>query len=115
MTAPTIPTLDVDALRDAPDAHAALAAVIAEDIEWIDVSPNRSRTVFNGRAEVLAMLDGLHTSGIVTTILDGFAAGERGALSVTCALPEGVLFTNALLTVRDGKIRRWFGVEGWDA
>jgi ketosteroid isomerase-like protein len=115
MTAPTIPTLDVDALRDASDSHAALAAVIADDIEWIDVSPNRSRTVLTGRAEVLAMLDGLHAGGIVTTVRDGFAAGERAALSVTCAMAEGVIATNALLTVRDGKIARWFGVEAWDA
>src|SRR4051794_31119894 len=42
MTAPTIPTLDVEALRSAADAHAALAAVIADDIEWIDVNPHRA-------------------------------------------------------------------------
>src|SRR5690242_4201282 len=99
MTAPTIPTLDVEALRSAVDTHAALAAVIADEIEWIDVNPTRERTIFNGRAEVLAMLDGLHANGIVTTIHDGFADGARAALTVTCALPEGVLYTNAVLTV----------------
>lgn len=114
MTAPTTPTLDIEALRGAANAHAALAAAIADDIEWIDVNPNRARTILRGRAEVLAMLDGLHTNGIATVIHDGFADGPRAALTVTCALPDGMLYTNALLTVRDGKITRWFGVEAYD-
>ena len=108
-------TLDVEALRTASDSHAALAAVIADDIEWIDISPSRSRTRFSGRTEVLSMLDGLQANGIVTTVHDGFVSGDRAALSVTCALAEGVLFTNALLELRDGKISRWFGVEAFDA
>jgi hypothetical protein len=114
MTAPTAPTLDVDALRAAPDSHAALTAVIADDIEWIDVSPSRTRTAYRGHESVHAMLDGLEARGIVTTIADGFAAGDRGALTVTCAMPEGVIVTNALLELRDGNIVRWFGVEAWD-
>src|SRR3954470_14932629 len=114
MSAPTIPAFDVEALRSAADAHAALAAVIADDIEWIDVHPKRARTTFRTRAEVLAMLDGLHANGIATTIHDGLADGTRAALTVTCALPDGMLYTNALLTVSDGKITRWFGVEAYD-
>ena len=115
MTASTVRSLDVEALRTATDSHAALAAVIADDIEWVDIDPSHARTFFHGRAEVLAMLDGLHERGIVTQVLDGFAAGDRAALTVTCTMDEGVLFTNALLDVRDGNITRWFGVEGWDA
>src|SRR4051794_10468969 len=115
MTAPTTRSLDVEALRTATDSHAALAAVIADDIEWVDVNPSHARTCFHGRAEVLAMLDGLQERGIVTHVLDGFAAGDRAALSVTCTMAEGVLCTNALLEVRDGNITRWTGVEAWDA
>jgi ketosteroid isomerase-like protein len=115
MTTSTARTLDVEALRTASDSHAELAAAIADDIEWTDISPTRSRTRYSGRAEVLAMLDGLDERGIVTAVLEGFAAGDCAALTVTCTMAEGVLFTNALLHVRDGKITRWFGVEAWDA
>lgn len=115
MTTPATHTLNVEALRTASDPHAALGAVIADDIEWIDVNPNRARTRYSGRAEVLAMLDSLHTNGIVTDIVDGFADDGRGALTVTCTMAEGVLYTNALLVLRDGKITRWFGVEAFDA
>jgi hypothetical protein len=116
MTAPTTHTLDVEALRTAEDSHAALAAVIAEDIEWIDVNPSHARTFFHGREEVLAMLGGLHERGIVTTVLDAFAAGSRAAMTVTCTMPEGVLYTNAVLDLDGhGNITRWFGVEAWDA
>ncbi|WP_028065660.1 hypothetical protein [Solirubrobacter soli] len=55
------------------------------------------------------MLDGLHANGIATAIHDGFADGPRAALTVTCTLPVGMLYTNVLLTVRDGRITRWFG------
>jgi hypothetical protein len=115
MTAPTTHTLDVEALRTASDSHAALAALIADDIEWIDVTPSRSRTRYSGRTQVLAMLEGLHANGIVTEVLGGFANGDRAALTVTCTMAEGVLATNALLELRDGRITRWFGVEAWDA
>ena len=110
----TLP-LDIEALITASDSHAALAAVIADDIEWIDVTPSRSRSRFSGRTEVLSMLDGLHEHGIVTAVLDGFVNGDRGALTVTCTMDAGVLYTNALLELRDGKISRWFGVEAFDA
>ena len=37
MTAPTAPTLDVEALRTASEVDDALAAVLAEDVEWIEI------------------------------------------------------------------------------
>ena len=117
MTAPTTtPTLDVNALITAPEVHAALAAVLAEDIEWLDIAPSTTRTEYHGRESVLAMLAGLIDGGIETTILHGFAHGDRGAMSVRCTMPDGrVLLTNALLELRDGNITRWYGVEAWDA
>ena len=117
MTAPTTtPTLDVNALITAPEVHAALAAVLAEDIEWLDVVPGATRSEHRGRESVLAMLAGLIEGGIETTILHGFADDERGALAVRCTMPDGrVLLTNALLELRDGNITRWYGVEAWDA
>ena len=115
MTAHATPTLDVEALRSASDAHAALTAVIAPDIEWIDVTPSRSRSVHQGREAVIAMLDGLEERRIVSAVVDGVASGDRGALTVTCTFPDGsVIVTNTLLELRDGNISRWFGVEAWE-
>jgi hypothetical protein len=115
MTAPTASTLDVDALRTASDSHAALVAVIADDIEWIDVPPSRERSVYRGRESVLAMLDSLEQRGIVSTVVDGLASGDRAALTVTCTFPDGsVIVTNSLIQTRDGNIARWFGVEAWE-
>ena len=37
MTAPTAPTLDVEALRSAAVPIDALAAVLADDVEWIEI------------------------------------------------------------------------------
>ena len=89
--------------------------MIAPDIEWIDVTPSRERSIHRGRGAILAMLDGLSERGIVTAVVDGFAAGDRGALTVTCTFPDGgVIVTNTLLELRGGNIARWFGVESWE-
>jgi hypothetical protein len=119
MTAPTTaPTLDIEALRTAPDAVAALAAVLADDVEWIEVdakTPPHAPAVYRGRDAVLAMIGGAHERGLVTTVKDGFAMGERAALTVSCLYPGGgEVLCNALCEVRDGKISRWFGVQTWD-
>src|SRR4051812_19219667 len=108
MTAPTTtPTLDVNALRSAPDSFGALLATLADEIEWIDVY-DHERRVYHGRDAAEAMLRDVEASGIVSTVVDGFASGDRAALTVHCALPDGgVLVTNALLHLRAGRIARW--------
>ena len=48
-------------------------------------------------------------------IEDGFIAADRGALRVTCTHPNGKqAVEHTLLTLRDGKIARWSGVQAWD-
>ena len=92
MTAPTAPTLDVEALRTAPESTFALAAVLAEDVEWIEVDQRtqpRSPAVLRGREAVLEMIADAESRGITSRVTDGFAAGDRAAMTVTCSYAGG--------------------------
>jgi ketosteroid isomerase-like protein len=118
MSTPTTPILDVEGLRTASDSIEALGAVLADDVEWIEID-QRSRpqapAVHRGREAVLAMVREGHERGIDSRVTDGFAAGDRAALTVTCTYPSGGrVICNALADVRDGKITRWYSVQAWD-
>ena len=118
MTAPTAPTLDVEALRTASDSIEALAAVLGDDVEWIEIdqrSQPQAPAIYRGREAVLTMINEAHERGIESRVTDGFAAGERAAMTVTCTYPSGGrVVCNTLADVRDGKITRWFSVQAWD-
>ncbi len=118
MTAPTAPTLDVEALRTAAAPLDALATVLVDDVEWIEIdqrSQPHAPAVLRGRTAVLAMLRDAAARGIDSRVTDGFAAGDRAAMTVTCTTPGGErIVCNALVDVRDGTIARWFGVQVWD-
>ena len=118
MTAHTAPTLDVEALRTASDSIEALAAVLGDDVEWIEIdqhSQPQAPAIYRGRDAVLTMINGAHERGIESRVTDGFAAGERAAMTVTCTYPSGGrVVCNTLADVRDGKITRWFSVQAWD-
>jgi ketosteroid isomerase-like protein len=112
------PPLDVAALRRAPDAIAALDAVLADDVEWVEIDQRtqpRSPSVTHGRAAVMANIRAAHERGIVSRVTDGFATSDRAALTVTCTYPTGEqVACNALADLRGGKIVRWVGVQAWD-
>ena len=118
MSTPTAPILDVDALRTASDSIEALAAVLADDVEWIEIdqrSQPQAPAVYRGREAVLAMINEGHERGIESRVTDGFAAGDRAAMTVTCTYPTGGrVICNAITDVRDGKITRWYSVQAWD-
>jgi ketosteroid isomerase-like protein len=110
---------DVAALRRAPDSIAALEAALAEDVEWVEIdqrTPPRTPSVTHGRATVIANIRAAHERGMVSRVSDGFAAGDRAALTVTCTYPTGEqVVCNVLADIRDGRIARWVGVQAWDA
>jgi ketosteroid isomerase-like protein len=112
-------SFDVAALRRAPDPVTALEAALAEDVEWVEIdqrTPPRTPSVTHGRAAVMANIRAAHERGIVSRVTDGFAAGDRAALTVTCTYPTGEqVVCNVLADVRDGRIARWTGVQAWDA
>jgi hypothetical protein len=113
-------TFDLHDLRElvaAGDA-AAFGAFLAEDVVWSVVdqrTPPAAPAVLHGRADVVAMISGAVARGIVTHVTDGFTAGDRGALQLTCTYPTGAqVVENALVEIHDGRIARWSGVQAWD-
>jgi ketosteroid isomerase-like protein len=111
--------LDVAALRRASNPVDALEAALAEDVEWVEIDQRtqpRSPSVTRGRGAVMANIRAAHERGIVSQVTDGFAAGDRAALTVTCTYPTGEqVVCNVLADIRDGRIARWVGVQAWDA
>jgi ketosteroid isomerase-like protein len=114
----TVTPLDVESLI-ADSSKANLAALLADDVTWVEVdqrSQPQAPAVYRGRPAVLAMLEQAAARGITSEVVDGFSAGDRAALAVLCSYPGGgaQVRCNALLHVRDGKIVRWDGVQAWD-
>ena len=109
---------DVRELVASGDAD-AFGAFLADDVTWSVVdqrTPPAAPAVLHGRADVVAMLRRAVDRGIVTHVTDGFTAGDRGALQLTCTYPTGgQVVENALVEIRDGRIARWSGVQAWDA
>jgi len=113
-------TFDIHDLREhvaAGDAD-AFGALLADDVEWRLVdqrTPPAAPAVRHGREAVLEMIRGAVARGIVTHVTDGFVAGDRGALQLTCTYPAGgQVVENALVDIRHGRIVRWSGVQAWD-
>jgi ketosteroid isomerase-like protein len=113
-------TFDIHELREhvAGGNVAAFGAMLADDVEWrlIDQrTPPAAPAVLRGRDAVVAMIGGAVERGIVTHVTDGFTAGDRGALELTCTYPTGErVVEHALVEIRDGRIARWSGVQAWD-
>jgi ketosteroid isomerase-like protein len=114
------PTFDLDALRDAVerDGLEALAHVLAEDVEFVEIdarTPPASPAVVRGRDTVLETARDIAARGLASRIRDGFVAGDRAALTIECRYPTGELVVeNAICELRDGHIVRWSGVQAWD-
>jgi hypothetical protein len=112
--------LDLDAITNAVDngGVAALADYATDDIELREVdqtTPPAAPAVYRGREALSALAEELERRGVRMRIDDGFIAGDRGALRVVCTHPDGKqVVEHTLLTLRDGKVARWSGVQAWD-
>jgi ketosteroid isomerase-like protein len=113
-------TFDLHDLRELVAAGDAggVGAMLADDVVWSVVdqrTPPASPAVLRSRDDVVAMIRDAVGRGIVTHVTDGFTAGDRGALQLTCTYPTGEqVVENALVEIRDGRIVRWSGVQAWD-
>jgi ketosteroid isomerase-like protein len=118
MSSPTTIELEtlVQAARDG--GAAALADHVADDLELVQIDPRTppaSPAVHRGREALLALAEDLERRGVRMRIDDGLLAGDRGALRVVCTHPDGKqVVEHALLTLREGRIARWSGVQAWD-
>lgn len=112
--------LDLDAITKAVDdgSVAGLADYVTDDVELSEIdhsTPPAAPAVYAGREALSALAEDLERRGVRMRIDDGFIAGDRGALRVVCTHPDGKqVVEHTLLTLRDGKIARWSGVQAWD-
>jgi ketosteroid isomerase-like protein len=111
---------DVHDLREhvAAGDVTAFGELLADDVVWSVIdqrTPPAAPAVLHGREAVLAALRDVVGRGIVTHVTDGFAAGDRGALELTCTYPAGgQVVEHALIEISGGRIARWSGVQAWD-
>ena len=109
----------IDDLREAAQAGGAkIAEYVTDDVEFTEIdqrTPPASPGVHRGRSALVALAEDLEQRGIRMEVADGFLAGDRGAVRMVCTYPDGrQVVEHALVTLRDGKIARWDGVQAWD-
>ena len=113
-------TFDLHDLRErvAAGDTAGFREMLAEDVVFSVIdqkTPPAAPAVLHGRDAVVEMIGGAVSRGIVTHVTDGFVAGDRGALQLTCTYPTGgQVVEHALVEIHDGRIARWSGVQAWD-
>jgi SnoaL-like domain len=112
--------LDLDAITKAVEngGVAGLADYATDDVAISEIdqnSPPAAPATYSGSEALSALAEDLERRGVRMRIDDGFIAGDRGALRVVCTHPDGKqTIEHTLLTLRDGKIARWSGVQAWD-
>ncbi|HUO74890.1 MAG TPA: nuclear transport factor 2 family protein [Solirubrobacteraceae bacterium] len=91
---------------------------VTDDVEFTEIdqrTPPAAPGIRRGRSELIALAEDLERRGIRVEVADGFLTGDRGAVRMVCTYPDGrKVVEHALLTLRDGKIARWDGVQAWD-
>ena len=120
MTTTTHTQLDLEAFSRAVEHEgvAAVAAWLADDAQWTTIdarTPPASPSVVHGRAAIEEVLRDIAARGITPRVDDAILAGDRAALRLVCAYPEGgVVVEHAMIELSDGRIARWSGVQAWD-
>jgi ketosteroid isomerase-like protein len=116
----TYTALDLEAIKNAvQDGGAAgLTEHVTDDVELTQIdrrTPPATPARYTGREALMALAEDLERRGIRMEVDDGFIAADRGALRMVCTYPDGNrVVEHTLLTLRDGKIARWSGVQAWD-
>ena len=109
----------IDDLRVAAETGGGkIAELVTDDVEFTEIdqrTPPAAPGVHRGRDELIALAEDLERRGIRMEVADGFLSGDRGAVRMVCTYPDGrQVVEHALVTLRDGKIARWDGVQAWD-
>jgi hypothetical protein len=86
----------------------ALLALYADDVELIQIDrdhpPSAPRTR-HGSDVLRGMLEHCAGAGVVATVDNTIADGERAAATITCTFPGGRrVLANAILELEDGRI-----------
>jgi ketosteroid isomerase-like protein len=117
----TYTALDLQTIKNAVHngGAAGLTEYLTDDVEFTQIdqrTPPASPAVHTGRDALIALAEDLERRGIRMQVDDGFISGDRGALRIVCTYPDGnQVVEHTLLTLRDGKVAHWSGVQAWDA
>lgn len=117
----TYTVLDLEAIKNAVHncGAAGLTEYLTDDVEFTQIdqrTPPASPAVQTGSDALIALAEDLERRGIRMQVDDGLISGDRGALRIVCTYPDGnQVVEQTLLTLRDGKVARWSGVQAWDA
>lgn len=115
----TTTPLTIDALREAARVGGTrIADHVTDDVEFVEIdqrTPPSAPGSHSGREALIEMAEDLERRNIRMEVDDGFLTSDRGAVRTVCTYPDGRrVVEHALLTLRDGKIARWEGVQAWD-
>ena len=117
----TYTVLDLEAIKNAVHngGAAGLTEYLTDDVEFTQIdqrTPPAAPALHTGRDALISLAEDLERRGVRMQVDDGFIAGDRGALRVVCTYPDGnQVVEHTLLTLRDGKVTRWSGVQAWDS
>jgi ketosteroid isomerase-like protein len=117
----TYTVLDLEAIKSAVHngGAAGLIEYVTDDVEVTQIdqrTPPATPARYTGREALMTLAEDLERRGIRMELDDGFIAADRGALRMVCTYPDGnQVVEHTLLTLRDGKIVRWSGVQAWDS
>ena len=116
----TYTVLDVETIKNAVrhGGAAGLTEYVSDDVEFTQIdqrTPPAAPALHTGPDALISLAEDLERRGVRMQVDDGFIAGDRGALRIVCTYPDGnQVVEHTLLTLRDGKIARWSGVQAWD-
>ena len=117
----TYTVLDVETIKNAVrhGGAAGLTEYVSDDVEFTQIdqrTPPAAPALHTGPDALISLAEDLERRGVRMQVDDGFIAGDRGALRVVCTYPDGnQVVEHTLLTLRDGKVTRWSGVQAWDS
>jgi ketosteroid isomerase-like protein len=96
----------------------ALLALYADDVELVQIDrdhPPSSPRTRHGSDVLRGMLEHCADAGVVATVENTIADGQRAAATITCAFPGGRrVLANAILELEHGRIVRELDVLSGD-
>jgi hypothetical protein len=120
MTVDTRTSLDIEALRRGYEEWdvEALLGLYADDVELVQIdrdNPPSSPRTRHGKDVLRGMLEHCAAAGVVASVENGVADGDRAAATITCAFPGGrKVMANAVFELEDGRVVRELDVLSGD-
>ena len=119
-TAASSTPFDTETLRRGVEDHSTdtLLSLYADDAEIRVVDRNTQPShpmVLHGRDEIRAMFEDIYSRDMTHRLDRCVVEGDQAAYSQSCRYPDGArVFTESMVTLRDGKISEEILIQAWD-